>query len=160
MDIEKIESFMDNFDLAELLPKAEEILTQVDVLMRGVVLIAPLVLFVLGILYCFAYPREANHSFGYRFFWGMSSVQAWQTMQRVAGIVWGLLGLGLGIAMYVISGGYAEMETMDIIWSAVKCVLWELGLLAVSCIVIDIVIVVLFDSKGNRRGRKAAQTAK
>lgn len=160
MDIEKIKSFMDNFDLTQLLPKAEAVLSQVDILMRGVVLIAPLVLLVLGILYCFAYPREANHSFGYRFFWGMSSVQAWQTMQRIAGIVWGALGLILGIVMFVISGKYAGMETMEIIWSAVKCVLWELGLLAVSCIVIDIVIVVLFDSKGNRRGKKAAQAAK
>lgn len=155
MNIDDIKSFMDNLDLTKLLPQMEDVLSKVDVLMRGAVLIAPLVLLVLGVLYCFAAPREANHSFGYRFFWGMSSVQAWCTMQRIAGIVWGALGLILTVVMFIISGGYSGMETMDVVWSAVKCILWELGLLAVSCIAIDIVILVLFDSKGNRRGQKA-----
>lgn len=156
MNFDEIKSFTDNLDLTKLLPEMESVLSQVDVLMRGAVLLAPLVLLVLGVLYCFASPREANHSFGYRFFWGMSSVQAWRTMQRIAGIAWGVLGLVLCIVMFIISGGYAEMETMDVVWSAVKCILWELGLLAVSCIAVDIVIVVLFDSKGNRRTKKAS----
>ncbi len=154
MDIEKIQSIMDNFDLTNLLPEAESVLTQVGLLMRGAVMLAPLVLVVLGVVYCFAAPKEANHSFGYRFFWGMSSVEAWQTMQRIAGIVWAALGLVLGIVMFIISGGYGKMETMDVLWSAVSCILWELGLLAVACIAIDIVIVILFDSKGEPRRKK------
>ncbi len=160
MNIDAIKSFLDNLDLTKLFPKVEDMLSKVDVLMRGAVLIAPLVLLVLGVLYCFAAPKEANHSLGYRFFWGMSSVQAWRTMQRIAGIAWGALGLILTVVMLIITGGYGKMETMDVVWSAVRCILWELGLLAVSCVTIDIIMLVLFDSKGELRRQKEKETAK
>lgn len=157
MNIDSIKSFMDGLDITKLLPELESVLGHVDILMRGLVLLAPLVLLILGVLYCFAHPKEATHAFGYRFFWGMSSVDAWRTMQRIAGIAWMALGLVLGIVMFVISGKYAAWETMDVLWSAAKCILWELGLLALSCIVIDILVIILFDSKGNRRSEKKAE---
>ncbi len=151
MNLDFFKSLLDNFDPANFLPKLESLVGRLDVIMRLTVLIAPLVLLVLGLLYFFLPAKEANYAFGYRFFWGMSSVEAWRLMQWIAGMVFGVLGVVLTIVMLIIGGGFKGKETMDMIWTAGKCVLWELGLVAAGCVGIDGTMLILFDRKGNRR---------
>lgn len=159
MDLDYLKSLVENLDIAALLPELDAVMDKVALFGRITILIAPLVLLALGLLYFFAAPKEANHYLGYRFFWGMNSVEAWQFTQKVAGIGWSALGFVLTIIMLFISAGYVDMEAMDVAWSAVKCVIWELIAVAVSCIVIDIVVVAVYDSRGYLRGSKASEKA-
>lgn len=152
--MEFIKTLLNDFDPAALLPELDTFLGKVELIMRIAVMVGPVVLLVLGLWYLLLPPREANHSVGYRFFWGMNSVEVWRFTQKVAGIVWSLLGLGLSVTMFFLSAGFRGKETMELVELAVKCIFWEMGLLAVSCLGIDITVVVAYDSKGIRRKSK------
>ena len=155
MDFEFITSFFEELDPAKLIPELDSVLDKAELVARICVMAGPLILLVLGLLYFFAAPKEANHSFGYRFYWGMSSVEVWQFTQRLAGIVWGALGLILTVVMFFICNGFGGMEVMPMVELAAKCLLWEAILAAVACIGIDVTVIVLFNSKGDRRESKA-----
>ena len=154
MTIEDFKGLMDGFEPASLLPELEPILGKLALLARVAVLIGPAVLLVMGLLYFFASPKEANYHFGYRCYYGMGSIEAWQFTQSLAGIVWGALGLIFGIVMLLISAGFPQLETMDLLWKAVRCVLWEAGITALGCVGINIMVAVRYDSKGNLRRKK------
>ena len=154
MTIDDFKGLMDGFDPASLLPELDTVIGKLALVARIAVLIGPVMLLVMGLLYFFASPREANYHFGYRCYYGMGSVQAWQFTQRLAGIVWGALGLILGVVMLVVSGSFAELETMDLLWRAVYCVAWEAGLAAAACIGVNTVAAVRFNSKGDLRRKK------
>ena len=157
MTIDDFKSLMDDFELASLLPELDAILGKLALLARIAVLIGPVMLLVMGLLYFFASPKEANYHFGYRGYYGMGSVEAWQFTQSLAGIVWGALGLILGIVMLLVSGGFAQLETMDLLWRAVYCLAWEAGAVAVGCIGVNTVVALRYDSKGYLR-RKTRRT--
>ena len=154
MSIEDIKEIMDAFDPASLLPKLDSIEGIVELVCRITVLVGPIVLLVMGIAYLILSPREANHYFGYRTYFGMGSIEAWRFTQKLAGAVWGLLGLVLTLVMYSQTNGFRELPVMDQLWKAGKCLLWEIGAAAVSCLVINLTAMVLFDRKGNPRFKK------
>ena len=157
MTIEDFKGLMDGFEPASLLPELEPILGKLAMCARIAVLIGPAALLVMGLLYFFASPKEANYYFGYRCYYGMGSVEAWQFTQSLAGIVWCALGLIFGIVMLVISGKFPQLETMDLLWKAAYCVLWEAGITALACIGINTVVAIRYDSKGIPR-RKTRHT--
>lgn len=157
LDIDSIKAIMDGFDPASLLPELSEIFTTLPGICRLCVMIGPLVLLALGLAYLFFAPKEANWYFGYRCYYGMGSVEAWQFTQSLAGIVWGALGLILGIVMLLVSGGFAQLETMDLLWRAVYCLAWEAGAVAVGCIGVNTVVALRYDRKGYLR-RKTRRT--
>lgn len=149
-----IKSLLSDFDISSLLPKLDSLLSKVELLARIVVMAGPVILLVLGLWYLLLPPKEANYAVGYRFFWGMSSVESWRFTQLVAGIVWCVLGLLLSLVMYLLSGGFQDKPLMDIVWKCVEYVFWEMGLLAVSCLIINLTVVFTFNSKGDRRREK------
>lgn len=151
MTIENIKELMDGVDIAALLPDLQALLTHAPALIRILVLLGPIVLLFLGLHYFLLSPEEANYSTGYRFGWGMASPESWKFMQQVAGIVWGLLGLGLLIAMSITSTGFAELEIMDLLWVAVKKLALQAGLVLLSCLVINLIVIARYDFKGRRR---------
>ena len=157
MTIEDFKGLMDGFEPASLLPELEPILGKLAMIARIAVLVGPAMLLVMGLLYFFASPKEANYYFGYRCYYGMGSVEAWQFTQSLAGIVWCALGLIFGIVMLVISGKFPQLETMDLLWKAAYCVLWEAGITALACIGINTVVAIRYDSKGIPR-RKTRHT--
>ena len=154
MTIEDFKGLMDGFEPATLLPELDPILGKLALLARVAVLIGPVMLLVMGLLYFFASPREANYRFGYRCYYGMGSIEAWQFTQSLAGIVWSALGLIFGIVMLLISAKFPQLETMDLLWRAVYCVGWEAGLTALACIGVNTVVAVRYDSRGNPRRKK------
>ena len=151
MNIEDLKSLMDAFDPASLLPELNGLLDTVLYAVRIATLLGPAVLLVLGLGYLIFAPKEANYYFGYRCIFGMGSVEAWRFTQRLAGIVWTLLGLGLTAAMVLLTGGFAEMDVYDAVWTAGKYVLWQVGLVAVSCLVINTVVMTRFTYSGDYR---------
>ena len=151
MDFENLKAAMS--EGTRFLPDLEHMFDKVEILLRVVVMAGPLLLLGFGLLYLLASPKEANHTLGYRFYWGMSSVEVWQFTQRLAGMVWTVLGLVLSIAMAVVCSGFRELARDAMIFSAMRAVLWELALVVVSILAIDITVVALFDRKGYRRRR-------
>ena len=148
---EDIKVLMDNFDPASLLPDLSSMPGIVATLTRLAVIVGPIVLLVMGILYYFLSPKEANYHFGYRCYFGMGSEEAWRFTQRLAGIVWAALGLVLTLVMLIISGSYGEKTISEIIASGLTCLIWEIGLAAVSCLAINITAMIRYDRKGLRR---------
>jgi hypothetical protein len=87
----------------------------------------------------------------------MGSVEAWRFTQKFAGIFWSLLGLILSIVMYSISGSFGEMELMDMVYKAITCILWEIGLVAVSYIAINLTLIIRYNRHGDVRWQKQAK---
>ena len=154
LDIESIKQAMDGFDHAALLPDLGEVCGSLATLCRFAVMIGPVVLLILGLAYLFLAPREANYYFGYRCYFGMGSVQAWRFTQRIAGMLFGGVGLILTIVMYVISGGFAGMEVTDMVWKAAGCLAWQAIIALVLTFLVNFLAFFFFDAKGGPRRRK------
>ena len=154
LDIESIQQAMDGFDPAALLPDLSELFGSLATLCRFAVMIGPVVLLILGLAYLFLAPREANYYFGYRCYFGMGSVQAWRFTQRIAGMLFGGVGLILTIVMYVISGGFAGMEVTDMVWKAAGCLAWQAIIALVLTFLVNFLAFFFFDAKGGPRRRK------
>ena len=148
---EDIKVLMDNFDPAALLPDLTTVVGKVEFITRIAVMAGPVVLLTLGILYFFAAPKEANYRFGYRCYFGMGSVEAWRFTQRLAGIVLGGLGLVLTIIMFFVVLGFADLAVMDLVGRAAGSLLWEVGLVALACLGINVAAAVRFDRHGDYR---------
>ena len=67
--------------------------------------------------------------------------EVWQFTQRLAGMVWTVVpGLAPSIAMAVVCSGFRELARDAMIFSAMRAVLWELALVVVSILAIDITV--------------------
>lgn len=151
VDFDSIKEMMDAFDPAALLPDLAVLGDMVASIARVAVLVGPIVLLAMGLAYLFLSPKEANYRFGYRCYYGMGSVEAWRFTQRTAGLVWGGLGIALTVVMLVISGGYAGKEILEVVDSAVTCLIWEVVLTVVSCVVINLTVMLRFSGNGGLR---------
>ncbi len=143
--------FLTDFDLGTLVPSLDSLLGKLDLLLRVLVMVGPLSLLGLGLYYFLMPPKEANHSAGYRFRYGMSRVKVWQFMQRLAGMVYSCVGLVLTVVMAIVCVGFGGMEAPDMVWEAAKCLLWEIVLVGIATLAINVTIVVLYDEDGRRR---------
>lgn len=151
LDLGSIKDMMDAFDPAALLPELSDVFGSLSTVCRFAVMIGPIVLLVLGLAYLFLSPKEANYYFGYRCYYGMGSVQAWRFTQRLAGVVFGGLGLILTIIMLLISGGFAKMEVTDMVWRAADCLIWQAILVVLATVGINLTAAMRFDRKGEYR---------
>jgi hypothetical protein len=155
-----LKSLLTDFDPAAFIPELDTVLGWLELIVRICVMAGPVVLLVLGLWYLLLPPKEANHIVGYRFFWGMGSVQSWRFTQLVAGMGWTALGLILTIVMAIIVNGYRGMDPTEMCFSAMKCILWQIGTAVAVCLVVNVIVMVFFDFKGRPRsfvktGKKA-----
>ena len=153
-DIDSIKELMDAFDPASLLPELDTVFGNVELVCRVTVMIGPVLLLLLGLIYLFLTPREANHYIGYRCYFGMGSVNAWRFTQRLAGIVFGGLGLILGAVMLLMIGTFRELALDAMVWKAVKCLAWEGGLALLAHFGVMLTAAAVFDRKGNFRQKR------
>ena len=151
LNIESIKSLLDGFDPATILPDLSKVFDSLAPLCRFAVMVGPVVLLLLGLSYLFLSPKEANHYLGYRCYFGMGSVEAWRFTQRLGGMVWAGLGLVLTIVMTIVSLGFSGKEIMDIISSGVTCLVWEVVLVGLSCLGINILVAKRYDRNGELR---------
>lgn len=153
-DINSIKNMLDGFDPATLLPDIATIVGKVQLVCTIAILAAPIIMLLMGLAYLLFAPREANYYFGYRTAFGMGSVSAWRHTQKVAGLVFGGLGLILTILMLMICLTLSSREAMDMVWLAVKCLLWEGALGLAAILSINSIAMYTYDYNGNKR-RKA-----
>ena len=156
--MDALKALMKDFDPAALVPDVNKVLDKAESLIRLAIMAAPLVLLGLGLLYLLAPPSEANHLFGYRHFWGMASVEAWQFTQKTAGMVWGGLGLVLTVVMAFICNGYRDLAWEDMMMSAFKGVVVELVLVVLSTFLINALVIFRYDRKGSRRANRTLRS--
>ena len=142
---------MDELNLEALLPELDSLLGWVSFLVRILVMAGPLCMLGLGLYYFLAPPPEANHSAGYRFRYAMSRVGVWRFTQRLAGMVYAGTGLLLTIIMAIVCARFDSMGANGMVWCAVKCIGWELGVILAATIGVDVTVIALYDSEGNRR---------
>lgn len=148
---------LDGFDPATMLPQMDTIFGRILLICRICVMLGPVLLLLLGLSYLFLVPKEANFYFGYRCFFGMGSVMAWQFTQRIAGMFLGGLGLILTIVMAVISMRFPGMETEAMAWLTVKCLIWQAVLALLATLTINGIAMFWFNRKGELRRRKKAK---
>lgn len=153
--IDKIKELMDGLDPLALLPEISSITDKTALICRVAIMVGPIVLMLLGLAYLLAAPKEANWYFGYKTYFGMGSVNAWRFTQRIAGLVLGTSGLVLTVVMLVAAAGMGSMDTMDMVWKAVRCLLWEAGVALAANLAVNIIAALVFDHKGELRRKKA-----
>jgi len=147
----KIAGLLESLDFSVLVPELNTVLGWVRFLSILAVMIGPVIMLVLGLLYWFKPAEEANYKFGFRTYFGMGSVQAWRFTQKVAGMVYTVLGGILSIVMLIICLKFGGKELLQIVTSAVKCLLWEAGLIFAAWLGITLLVTVLFDERGRFR---------
>ena len=152
--IESLIALVNEFDFAKIMPELDSVMGWIDLFVRLCVLAAPVAVLFFGLWWLLLPPKEANHHFGYRCYFGLGSVDAWRFTQRLAGIVLGGLGLALTVVMFFLVQSFGGLAIMDLMSRAAVCLLWEIGLTAVACLGINITATVLFDRKGNYRTKK------
>ena len=153
IDLDTVKHLLDGVDPATLLPDVSTVVGKVQLVCTLAILAAPLVMLVLGIAYlCFA-PKEANSDFGYRTAFGMGSVSAWRRTQKLAGLVFSILGLLLTIVMLLVSLTLPSRAPMDMVWLAVKCLLWQGALALLSKATINGLTMLHYNYRGTKRNK-------
>ena len=154
LDIESLKEIMDAFDPASLLPQLETIFEKMELICRIAVMVGPVVLLAMGLVYLFLTPKEANHYIGYRCYYGMGSVQAWRYTQRLAGLLFGGLGLLLTVIMFFVTNGFAGMNVEDMVWKALSCLVWQAILTVIATIAVNVAAFTKFDRNGEFRKKE------
>ena len=152
--MEAITAIFEGIDLTKLVPELPPLLEKLYSGARIGVMIGPVFLLLMGLIYFLIPPKEANRHFGFRTYFGMGSVEAWQFTQKLAGIVLGGLGLILVIIMLLVSGKFAQMEPEPLFNAAARCLLWEITLVLLAYLGLFITTAILFDRNGNRRRKR------
>lgn len=146
-----METAASELNLGVLLPDLSTFMGWIELVLRVAVMAGPILLLGFGLVYLLAPPKEANYGLGYRFWWGMASLEAWTFTQRIAGMVWSAMGAVLTIVMALICSGFRDLDPMDMVWRAVYCLIAELILVAAACIAINVVVMKKFDKDGFAR---------
>ena len=154
MNMDSIKELLTNFDLGNFLPKIDTIMGWVTLLLRLAVMAGPVIILVLGLILIIAPPKEANYRFGYRCFFGMGSVEAWLHTQKIAGIIYGGLGIVLGIIMGIVCIGLKNKELIDAFTSAITWLIVQVGIVLLVYFGLWLYTAIVFDRHGNRRKDK------
>lgn len=151
LDMDFLKTLISDFDLMAILPDLADLM---DWIVKGVniaLIIGPVVLAVMGLWYLLLPTREANYVVGYRFFWGMGSVKSWKFTQRLAGLVWLIMGVKMAREAYDNRAQLEALETIELMYTAIETILRQVGTVIISCVIINVVIFLLFNFKGNYR---------
>lgn len=151
MNLDALMAIFSEFDVAAFLPELDTLMGWVETVLRLLVMAGPLLMLGFGLLYLLAPPKEANYSLGWRFWWSMASLDAWQFTHLWAGRVWSCLGFLLTLIMAFICNAFRRMTPMTMVWTATICIVCELVLMGAACIGINIAVMKVFDKDGFRR---------
>ena len=151
IDIKSIKQVLEGFDPASLLPSIDTLVGQVQLVCVIALLIGPLIMTGMGLVYLLFAPKEANYYLGYRTAFGMGSVSAWRRTQKLAGMVFGILGAVLTVLMLLIAMTLSSRTPMDMVWLTVKCLLWQGGLALAAIAAVNGITMYRFDYRGNKR---------
>ena len=155
MNLDAIMEFFSGAEAAApVVPDAGSLVDKVLPIVKILVVAGPVIMLILGLLYLFAAPREANHHFGYRYYFGMGSEHAWRFTQRIAGITWTFLGAVMTLVMLIVTARFPGQDVLEMLTTAATSVVAEALVLLVATLIIRIIVAARYDRHGERRRRK------
>jgi len=143
--LEKLEN------LGYLIPKLNTLSGWVQWLISLAVRIGPICILVLGLIYLFIPPKEANRKAGYRTIFGMGSITAWHFTQRVAGCLMTVIGAVLTISAYITAAKLAKLDLMDMAYKAFQVVKGQAICALIIYVFMFVLTALVFDYDGNCR---------
>lgn len=149
--MESITEFIEKIDLEKLVPEMDTLLGKLQAVASWALMIGPIVMLAFGLWYYFMPPKEANHKVGFRTWFGMGSEDAWKFTQRLAGVVWGALGIVLLVMAIIVSLTFGGKDVMQIASSAFICLIWQAGLAVIGGFTISFIVFLRYDSLGYKR---------
>ena len=132
-----------------IVPELNKLLSDLGFWLHMALLVGPVMMLIFGLYYFFLSPKEANHRAGYRTYFGMGSVPAWQFTQKLAGIAWGGLGLLLTIAMIIVWLVTKNDELQQSVSTALTCLIIQACAVLVAFLTVEIMVFLKFDKDGN-----------
>ena len=153
--IESLIALVNEFDFAKIMPELDSVMGWIDLFVRLCVLAAPVAVLFFGLWWLLLPPKEANHHVGYRCFFGMGSVDAWRFTQKIAGILFTVLGVGLLAISLLVSNRFPDLEPMVMLDKAVVCILWQIGITLVLSLMINLIVALRYDRNGDLRSEKS-----
>ena len=84
--MDDILSFLQDFDMAKLLPAPDQYLRSLEGWTRFGLMLCPLLLLALGLLFRYQPPQDAEHKLCINTKWSTASPRAWNVTHRLAGI--------------------------------------------------------------------------
>ena len=152
--MDKIMDLLNNLgSLDKFIPKLDTLMGWVQWLTSLAVRVGPVCILLLGLIYLFIPPNEANRKAGYRTYFGMGSILAWRFTQRVSGLLMSVTGLILTIIALVTASKFNGMETMEMVNRAIRCVKGQIICMLIIWIFMFLLTAVMFDRNGYRRFR-------
>ena len=153
--IESLIQLVNEFDFAKIMPELDSVMGWIDLFVRICVLAAPVAALFFGLWWLILPPKEANHHVGYRCYFGMGSVDAWRFTQKIAGILFTVLGVALLVISLLVSNRFPDMEPSLMLDKAVLCILWQIGITAVLSLMINLIVALRYDRNGDLRSEKS-----
>ena len=156
--MEKITEILDKLDLAKFVPELDKLLELALKATRFAVRVGPMCILLLGIIYLFLHPNEANHKAGYRTFFGMGSLHAWRFTQRVSGFIMILVGLFLNGSAKKAAEGFSIQNSDEMISQAIDLIKVQLLWAVIIIVFMALLTTVMFNVKGKCRFKRLEHT--
>ena len=149
--MEKITDLLNNFSLEKYIPKLDTLMGWVQWLISLAIRVGPICILVLGLIYLLIPPKEANRKAGFRTYFGMGSVMAWNFTQRVSGLLMVPTGLILTLIAYAKVGKFSDMDLMTMAQSAVDAIKGQVICAFIIYVFMFVLTAVMFTRKGDCR---------
>ena len=149
--MEKITELLNNFSLEKYIPKLDSVMGWVQWLISLAIRVGPICILVLGLIYLLIPPKEANWKAGYRTYFGMGSVMAWNFTQRVAGILMIPTGLLLTVIAYAKIGKFSDYDLMTMAQKAFGAIIFQVVCALIIYIFMFVLTAVMFTRNGDCR---------
>ena len=136
--MDKIMSFLKNFELGDVLPDASTITNQMRTWLTVFMLIGPVLLIILGVWFYF-FPRKLmNDEMGFCGLFRTKHKKAWQYSQALSGLCYGILGIVLLIIYGIMCLGFGDLSTEVMAMRTVVCVSIEVALVFIIWVVVQV----------------------
>ena len=149
--MEKITELLNNFSLEKYIPKLDTLMGWVQWLISLAIRVGPICILVLGLIYLLIPPKEANRKAGYRTYFGMGSIMAWNFTQRVAGVLMIPTGLLLTVIAYGKIGKFSDYDLMTMAQEAFGAIKFQVVCALIIYIFMFVLTAVMFTRNGDCR---------
>lgn len=149
--MENFTDFLNNFSLEQYMPTLDKMMGWFQWLICLAVRIGPLCILVLGLIHLLISPNEANHKAGFRTYFGMGSITAWNFTQRISGILMTLTGAVLTIFAFSAASKFASQDLMTATEKAFDLIKVQVICALVIHVFMFVLAAAMFDRKGKFR---------
>jgi len=149
--MEKITELLNNFSLEKYIPKLDSLMGWVQWLISLAIRVGPICILVLGLIYLLIPPKEANRKAGFRTYFGMGSVMAWNFTQRVAGVLMIPTGILLTLIAYIKMGKFPDYDLMEMAQEAFGAIKFQVVCALIIYVFMFVLTAILFTRNGSCR---------